>query len=62
VRLEHGTATVNLPFVSYLPSPGQAAYFGGLAALLEVLEWPVALAIGAGTALMGRSGDANRRR
>lgn len=42
----------------YLPSPGQAAYFGGLAALaaLEVLEWPVALAIGAGTALMGRSG------
>jgi hypothetical protein len=42
----------------YLPSPGQAAYFGGLAALaaFEVLEWPVALAIGAGTALMGRSG------
>ena len=43
----------------YLPSPGQAAYFGGLAALaaFEVLEWPVALAIGAGTALMGRSGQ-----
>jgi hypothetical protein len=43
---------------SYLPSPRQAAYFGGLAALaaFEVLEWPVALAIGAGTALMGRSG------
>lgn len=42
---------------SYLPSPRQAAYFGGLAALaaFEVLEWPVALAIGAGTALMGRS-------
>src|SRR2546423_7251268 len=39
----------------YLPSPSQAAYFGGLAALaaFEVLEWPVALAIGAGTALMG---------
>jgi hypothetical protein len=43
----------------YLPSPRQAAYFGGLAALaaFEVLEWPVALAIGAGTALMGRSGQ-----
>jgi hypothetical protein len=42
---------------SYLPSPRQAAYYGGLAALaaFEVLEWPVALAIGAGTALMGRS-------
>jgi hypothetical protein len=44
---------------SYLPSPEQAAYFGGLAALaaFEVLEWPVALAIGAGTALMGRFGQ-----
>jgi hypothetical protein len=44
---------------SYLPSPKQAAYFGGLAALaaFEILEWPVALAIGAGTALMGRSGQ-----
>ena len=43
---------------SYLPSPRQAAYFGGLAALaaFEVLEWPVALAIGAGAALMGRAG------
>lgn len=41
----------------YLPSPGQVAYFGGLAALavFEVVEWPVALAIGTGTALMGRS-------
>jgi hypothetical protein len=44
---------------SYLPSPKQAAYFGGLAALaaFEILEWPVALAIGAGTALMERSGQ-----
>lgn len=41
----------------YLPSPGQVAYLGGLAALavFEVVEWPVALAIGTGTALMGRS-------
>ena len=41
----------------YLPSPRQAVYFGGLAALaaFEIIEWPVALAIGAGTAIMGRS-------
>lgn len=42
---------------SYLPAPRQAVYYGGLAALaaFEVIEWPVALAIGAGSALMGRS-------
>jgi hypothetical protein len=41
----------------YLPSPRQAVYFGGLAALaaFEIIEWPIALAIGAGTAIMGRS-------
>jgi hypothetical protein len=40
-----------------MPPPRQALYFGGLAALaaFEIIEWPVALAIGAGTALMRRS-------
>jgi hypothetical protein len=39
---------------SFLPPPRQALYFGGLAALaaFEIIEWPVALAIGAGTALV----------
>jgi short subunit dehydrogenase-like uncharacterized protein len=39
---------------SFMPPPRQAVYFGGLAVLaaFEVIEWPVALAIGAGTALM----------
>jgi hypothetical protein len=41
----------------YLPHPQQALYYGGLAALaaFEIIEWPVALAIGAAAALMGRS-------
>jgi hypothetical protein len=36
-----------------IPRPEQLAYFGALAALaaLEVIEWPIALAIGAGHAL-----------
>jgi hypothetical protein len=48
----------------YLPSPRQAAYYGGLAALaaFELLEWPVALAIGAGTAILERSEVAMSRR
>ncbi len=43
---------------SHLPPPQQALYYGALAALaaFEIIEWPVALAIGAGTALMRRSG------
>ncbi|MFC4000576.1 hypothetical protein ACFS2C_10930 [Prauserella oleivorans] len=43
---------------TYLPSPRKAAYFGGLAVLaaLEVIEWPVALAIGVGTAVAAREG------
>lgn len=41
----------------YLPSPQQAAYYGALAALatVELIEWPVALAIGAGTAVVQRA-------
>ncbi|HEX2296984.1 MAG TPA: hypothetical protein VHH34_00450, partial [Pseudonocardiaceae bacterium] len=38
---------------SYLPSGRKALYFGGLAAMtaFQIIEWPVALAIGAGAAL-----------
>jgi hypothetical protein len=41
---------------SYMPSPKAALYFGGLAvtAALEIIEWPVAVAIGVGTALASR--------
>lgn len=41
---------------SFLPPPKQALYFAGLAVLaaVEVIEWPVAAAIGIGTAVMGR--------
>ncbi|MFD2420741.1 hypothetical protein [Amycolatopsis pigmentata] len=41
---------------SLLPSPREAAYYGGLALLaaFEVIEWPVAVAIGVGAAVMGR--------
>ena len=41
---------------SYLPSPKATLYFGGLAvsAALEIIEWPVAVAIGVGTALASR--------
>ncbi len=50
----------------YLPSPQQAAYYGGLAALatIELIEWPVALAIGAGTAVVqyGQTGGKERSR
>jgi hypothetical protein len=40
---------------SYLPPPRQALYFGGLAlmAVVDVIEWPVAAAIGIGTAVAG---------
>lgn len=41
---------------TYLPSPRKTAYVGGLAVLaaFEIIEWPVALAIGVGTAVIGR--------
>jgi hypothetical protein len=43
---------------AFLPSPKTALYFGGLAvtAALEIIEWPVAVAIGVGTALASRGG------
>jgi hypothetical protein len=48
----------------YLPSPQQAAYYGALAALatVELIEWPVALAIGAGSALVQRAQQGGQQR
>jgi len=48
---------------SYLPEPRQALYYGGLALLaaVEVLEWPVAAAIGVGTALAGRAREGGQQ-
>jgi hypothetical protein len=42
---------------SFLPPPERLVYYAGLGALaaLEVVEWPVAVAIAAGTAIAGRS-------
>ena len=43
---------LNVPFVGHvaIPRPEQLAYFAGLGALvaLELIEWPVAIAIAAG--------------
>ncbi|RCV57608.1 hypothetical protein [Marinitenerispora sediminis] len=41
----------------HLPSPGQCAYYTGLGALavFGVIEWPVAAAIGVGTAVARRA-------
>lgn len=50
---------------SMLPPPGKLAYYTGLGALaaFEVIEWPVAVAIGAGTAVAQRArSEAERRR
>ncbi|WP_240918565.1 hypothetical protein [Rhodococcus sp. 14C212] len=47
---------VRLPLVGHLgiPRPEQVAYFAGLGALvaLDLLEWPVAVAIGVGQLLL----------
>lgn len=44
---------------SFLPPPRQLAYFGalGVLAAVELIEWPVAVAIGVGTAIAGRAGQ-----
>ncbi|GAA0537271.1 hypothetical protein GCM10011581_44010 [Saccharopolyspora subtropica] len=41
----------------YLPPPDQLTYYAGLGlvAALGVIEWPVAAAIGIGTAMTGRA-------
>ena len=48
---------------SLLPPPRQALYYAGLAVLaaVEVIDWPVAAAIGVGTAVMGRRGEQHRQ-
>jgi hypothetical protein len=47
---------VNLPVVGrvHIPRPEQVAYYGVLGALaaLEIIDWPIALAIAAGHALV----------
>jgi hypothetical protein len=47
---------VNLPVIGRvrIPRPEQVAYYGALGALaaLEIIEWPIALAIAAGHALV----------
>ncbi|OXM72926.1 MULTISPECIES: hypothetical protein [Amycolatopsis] len=48
---------------SFLPPPRQLAYWGGLGLLaaVELIEWPVAVAIGVGTAIAGRGKGAAPR-
>lgn len=47
---------------SRLPSPVQTVYYAGLGVLgvLELIEWPVVLAIGVGTALAQQQGGSRR--
>jgi hypothetical protein len=47
---------------TFLPSPQQALYYGGLGlmAAFELVEWPVAAAIGVGTALARRGTGGDR--
>jgi hypothetical protein len=53
---EARTFTVSLPVVGRvrLPRPEQLAFYGALSALaaVEIIEWPVALVLGVGHALM----------
>ncbi|MGE5695940.1 MAG: hypothetical protein ACM4D3_12115 [Candidatus Sericytochromatia bacterium] len=52
---EAETVAVTLPVVGRvrIPRPEQLVYYGALAGLaaLEIIDWPIALAIGAGHAL-----------
>jgi len=52
---EAETFTMALPIIGRvpIPRPDQLAYFGALAGLaaLEIIDWPVAVAIGAGHVL-----------
>ncbi|OBB11676.1 hypothetical protein A5662_08010 [Mycobacteriaceae bacterium 1482268.1] len=53
---EARTFAVNLPVVGrvHVPRPEQLAFYGALGALaaVEIIEWPVALVLGVGHALM----------
>lgn len=48
----------------YLPPPERLAFYGGLgvAAVIGVLDWPVAAAIGVGTVIARRAGGMGARR
>jgi hypothetical protein len=48
---------------SFLPPPREAVYYGGLTLLaaFEVIEWPVAAAVGIGTALMARGRESGQQ-
>jgi hypothetical protein len=52
---------VDLPLLGRvrIPRPEQLAYYGALAALaaVEIIDWPIALAIGAGHALASNHHD-----
>jgi hypothetical protein len=55
-RIRHSeTFAVTLPVVGRvrIPRPDQLAYYGALAGLaaLEIVDWPIALVVGAGHAL-----------
>jgi hypothetical protein len=49
---------------SLLPPPGKVLFYGGLAALaaLEIIEWPVAAVVAAGTLVAERSRGTERDR
>ena len=55
---EAETFTMTLPLVGRvrIPRPDQLAYFGALAGLaaLEIIDWPIAVAIGAGHLLASK--------
>lgn len=58
---EHNTLRVDLPGLGpvTLPPPDQLAFVGGIAALaaLQVIEWPVAVLLGAGHVLAASRGN-----
>jgi hypothetical protein len=64
VRSAVGTVREYLPSQENLPSREQAVFYGGLGALaiFSVIEWPVAVAIGAGTLVSQRATSGARPR
>ena len=55
-RAEHLAVTLPILGPVQLPRPAQLAYYTGIGALvaLEILEWPAALALGIGHALISQ--------
>ncbi|ATY13420.1 hypothetical protein CU254_25530 [Amycolatopsis sp. AA4] len=62
---ENNSLQVSLPLVGKvsLPPPQQLAYFGGIGVLtaLQLIEWPVSVALAAGHVLATSSGDKSLR-